>query len=147
MRLQDIEWGKVKPKVGLTANPVAGGSPALVTVPAGKAWLIVSMDTLGNTDGNAADRYPWLRVDDGVNIVNAYISPTPITASITGIHATFAAGAVAASYVADGGSVVTGYGTPGVEMIAAERFRLQLLNMQVGDDFGPLYYKFKEVQL
>ena len=144
MKLSEIDWDRILPKTLSTANPAAGADPAVITVPAKTVYRVMGVFNTITTDGNAADRYPYLlELQDGTNTSGRYAAATPITASLTGVMTSFNGGGAGGAV---GDAQVQSVPIPprGIELPPAGKLQLKYLNIQAGDDATAAVITYKE---
>jgi len=144
--LCSVMWDELPISYAATADPAAGANPAVMTVPAGKRWLWLAGSCSLTTDATVIDRYPLLVVKQlaAGNVEERYMSPTPITASLT-VISTFAGGAAAAAIVANGQCNVP-IPAGGIEIKAGGTVQVTFLSIQAADNAGAVFYKYKEAE-
>ena len=141
MRIKDLGWGDISPKSDATANPAANTDPASVTVT--KRTLLTGLFFTHVSDGNGANRYPYLTVwTDGTNVTHYFFATTPQTANLTQ-NWSFVPGTGQGGVIGDNLAASVGFGLP-VEIPVGGKFQIRILNKQATDDTSLLRYAFKE---
>ena len=140
-----VEWDLISPKIQVGANPGAGLDAAVITVPAGKRWLLIAAYFTIVTSVAVADRYPYLTVTQQSGSAYTISAQTPVTASLTQGF-TFVAGAGAGGYVAAGGGLTVPIGMM-TELIAGGTLQMKVANIQAADDSSATYWFYKEADV
>lgn len=131
-------WDGIAVITAATADPAAGSNPAAVGPAANRRWLFLGGAASLVTDATVISRYPLVvELGDGTNTSGRFLENAAHTASLTVIHSIGAHGIVS----------VQGYipiPRPGIELPGGGTVQVQASNLQAGDNWGPLYYKYKE---
>ena len=142
IRLKDFDWSKVPTQDAASADPAAAAASQLVyTCPAGKKALFIAAQQGYIRDANAANVVGLLVWDDGTNVLGRYPLQGYLTASVTW-YISWAAGCIGT----DSNPYSTGsLPSPGIPMEAGHRITVYWISVQAGDNGGPIYHAYKEV--
>lgn len=111
-------------------DPAAGGE-AIITVPAGQAWRVLSFAVTMVTDATVTNRGPNFAIDDGTNIMAMAPAADVIPASTTQ--------RVVYSHIGERGSSGANMMSNiplGIIALAGWRLRTQTGGLQAGDNYG-----------
>ena len=136
-----VGWDLMPVISGATADPAAGASPAAVTVPAGKRWLLIGGACVYDVSADAATRLPAVVIkSDGTNTTGQYVAGAVVANEDSTIS--FGAGVASADLSSAGTVSIT---IPvGLEIAAGGTFQLVIAAIHANDNAGPLYYYYKE---
>jgi hypothetical protein len=136
-----FNWDAIPVKTGVTADPAAGAQIASVTVPAGKRYLLISMQATCVADATVQTRTPNTSIYmDGTVIAFTSANGLGVTASQTKVQ----------SFMANGINVsTTQYGLyiPLLELPAGAKFEISYYLLQAGDNLTAMTYFYKEAPL
>ena len=141
--LDAFDWDTIPITIAVTANPAAGADPVAFTCPTGKKRRILAVYASVTTDANVANRYPYLAITPAAGGVYYVVSHLAVTASITFQGASVVAGAASGGSVGNSQTITIPMGDP-TEISAGGSVRLQLLNIQAGDDWSAATLAYKE---
>lgn len=141
-RVPDVDWGKIAPAYGASADPAAGAANVTVyTCPAAKVAKFLSCSEVYVRDANAANVYAVLQHQtSGGGVMGTWVIPTALTASVSW-NISFSAGSAsqAASTYA-----IAGLASEGICMKATDKIVLTWVSKQATDDGGVVVFNYKE---
>jgi hypothetical protein len=115
---------------GFNGAPAAG-SDFTITVPAGQTWQLQTLDFSFTTSAAVANRTTQIFIDDGVNVLWKWVSPT-VQAAASTVEYNGGVGAVEYAALRNG---VQSFELPVITLGPGYRIRSSTLNIQAGDQY------------